>query len=379
MAGTVPDVEIVPVERDRELFDFIRVAGALARDDPAWIEPLVVERRRFLRPATNPVFAHADVRLWLARRDGRRVGRISAQLDHPAVPVAGRRVGFFGLVDAREDDVLAALFETAEAWLRERGAAFVRGPFSLSINQSSGVLVDGFASTPYVLMDHHDPWLGPAIARRGYAKARDLVTYRLDVGAGLPAAGRPLAAWVRASLRLRPLDRRRFAEEIRVVTAIFNDAWAENWGFVPLTEAEIEAMADELKPILPDDFVQIAELDGRPVAFIVLMPNVNEAVAGLGGRLLPFGWVRLLWRLKVRGLGTARVPLMAVRREIAATMLGKLLPIALVHALEVPARARGVREIEMGWLLEDNHAVRRLTESVGGRLAKTCRVYEKPP
>jgi GNAT superfamily N-acetyltransferase len=378
MGAAAASVEIVAVDDGRELTDFIRLPGLLARDDPAWIEPLVVERRRFLGAATNPVFEHAEVRLWLARRDGRPVGRISAQLDRLAAPVEGRRVGFFGLVDAREDDVLTALFEAAEAWLRERGAGWVRGPFSLSINQNSGVLIDGFATPPYVMMDHHDPWLGPAIERRGYAKARDLVTYRLDIAEGLPHSLRSLAERARSRLRLRPLERRRFAEEIRTVTAIFNDAWAENWGFVPLTEAETRAMAAELKPILPDDFVQIAELDGRPVGFIVMVPNLHEAIRGLGGRLLPFGWARLLWRLKVAGARSGRVPLMGVRREIASTVLGKLVPIALIYAVARAARARGVVDVEMGWLLEDNLAVRRLIESIGSHLSKTYRVYEKP-
>lgn len=371
-------VEIVEATSPRDLDEFIRLPGRLAAGDPAWVEPLHFERRQFLDPRRNPMFEHARVRLWLVRRDGRAVGRISAQMDRLAPPVEGRRAGFFGLLDARDDAALAALFDTAEGWLRAEGAELARGPFSLSVNQVSGLLVDGFAEPPSVMMDHHDPWLGPAVERRGYAKARDLLAYRVDAERRMPEPMRRAAERASRSVRIRPLNPRRFAEEIRLVTDIFNDAWSGNWGFVPLTDAEIAAMARELRPILPPEFVQIAELDGRAAGFIVLLPNVNEAAAHLRGRLLPFGWAKLLWRLKVAGVRTARVPLMGVRRDAARTPAGKVLPIRLIHALDAPVRRRRLREIELSWLLEDNLPMRRLAEALGARVAKTYRIYEKP-
>ena len=369
-------IDVVPVLSRAEREAFIRLPGQLAAADPAWVEPLHFERRQFLSPRHNPVFDHAEIRFWLAYRGGEPVGRISAQIDRLAPEAEGRPLGFFGMVDAREDVVLARLFATAEGWLAERGVARVRGPFSLSINQSSGVLIEGFDTPPFVMMEHHDRWLGPAIERLGYVKARDLVAYRL-IAAGLPDRLRRIAERRSAGARLRPIDKRRFADEIATVTAIFNDAWAGNWGFVPLSEAETAAMARELKPILPPEFVQIAELDGRAVAFIVLVPNVNEALRGLGGRLLPAGWARLLWRLKVAGVGSARVPLMGVTRDVAATVLGKSLPMRLIYALEPHAKARGVHDIEMSWLLEDNWPVRRLIEAIGSQHYKTYRLYER--
>jgi hypothetical protein len=370
-------VEVRPVETRADVDSFIRLPGQLAAGDPAWVEPLHLERRRFLSPRHNPVFEHAEVRLWIALRDGEPVGRISAQLDRLAPKVGGRPLGVFGMLDAREDAILSALFKAAESWLAGGGAAVVRGPFSLSINQSSGLLVEGFDTPPFVMMEHHDRWLGPAVERLGYAKAHDLVAYRLDVEHGLPQRLRRIAERSSVGARLRQIDKRHFPQEIATVTAIFNDAWAGNWGFMPLTKAETAAMARELHPIIPPEFVQIAEVEGRPVGFIVLVPNVNEALRGLGGRLLPTGWARLLWRLKAAGVGSARVPLMGVTRDVAGSVLGKNLPIRLIYALEPHARARGIYDIEMSWLLENNWPVRRLIEAIGSHHYKTYRIYEK--
>ena len=170
---------------------------------------------------------------------------------------------------------------------------------------------------------------------------------------------------------------KRYKEEIVTITSIFNDAWAGNWGFVPFTEAESASLASDLKPILDPELLKIAELDGKPVAFISLLPNINEAIASLRGKLLPFGWLKLLWKLKVSGVRTARVPLMGVRQEISDTLIGKALPLQLIYALEERAVARNIHELELSWLLEDNKAVRSVVEAIGGQLSKTYRVYDK--
>ena len=371
-------VTVTPVAGRRDRETFIRLAGQVFGDDPAWVEPLWLERRRFLSPKHNPFFEHAEVALWLARRDGRPVGRISAQIDRLAPEADGQKVGYFGMLAAEEDAaVLAALFEAAEEWLAARGVGVVRGPFDLSINQTTGLLVDGFDTPPALLMGHNPPWLGPAVEARGYAKAMDLVAYRMDARGGLEDGPRRLAERRSGDLTIRSIDMRRYRDEVRAITEIFNDAWAGNWGFTPMTAAETEALADEMKPILDPELVKIAEVHGEPVAFIVLLPNINEAIADLGGRLLPFGWAKLLWRVKTGRIRTARVPLMGVRQAHAHTLLGKTLPIKLIYALESRCVAREIEELELGWLLEDNRAVRRVVEGVGGWLAKTYRVYEK--
>lgn len=371
-------LSVTPVAGRRQRETFIRLPGQLSADDPNWVEPLWFERRRFLTPKHNPFFAHAEVALWLAWRDGRAVGRISAQIDRLAPEIAGLKPGFFGMLAAEDDpETLAALFAAAERWLSERGVQAVRGPFDFSVNQTSGLLVEGFDLPPSLMMGHDQPWLAPMVEAQGYAKAQDLVAYRMDCSEGLPPRPRKLAERASEGVTIRSIDMKRYQDEIKLITGIFNDAWAGNWGFIPLTEAEIDAMAAEMKPIIDPGLVKIAEIHGEPAGFIVLLPNVNEAIADLGGRLLPFGWLKLLWRLKVRGMRTGRVPLMGVTRAHARSVLGKLLPLKLIYALQTRGRAHDLRELELSWLLEDNWPVRRVVESVGGKHVKTYRVYEK--
>lgn len=370
-------LEIKSVRTNRDLDKFIKIPGILAANDPNWVEPLWFERKQFLSAKHNPFFQHAEAAFWIAYNNGKPVGRISAQVDDLSIAQEERRIGFFGLIDARDDAVLDGLLAEAEKWLLQRDIETIRGPFSLSINETAGLLIDGFDTPPYVMMDHHDPWLGQALEARGYEKVKDLVTYRLDTTNGLQDRFRSIAMRPYDGLVMRSLDMKRYAEEIVTVTSIFNDAWAGNWGFTPLTEAEIDAMAKDLKPIIDPHLVKIAELDGKPVAFIVLLPNINEAIASLRGKLFPFGWLKLLWRLKVSGLRTARVPLMGVRQEISDTIIGKALPLKLIYALEERAVARKIYELELSWLLEDNKSVRNVVEAIGGHLSKTYRVFEK--
>jgi hypothetical protein len=374
----VKPVDITLVEGRQQTETFIRLPGRLSAADPNWVEPLWFERRQFLTPRHNPFFEHAEAALWLAWRDGRAVGRISAQIDRLAPEADGLKLGYFGMLASEDNaETMAALFDTAETWLTQRGMGVVRGPFDLSINQTSGLLVEGFDTPPSLLMGHDQPWLGPGIERLGYAKAKDLVTYRMNVKGGLMERLRKLAERNSEGVVVRSIDMRRYREEIALIASIFNDAWVDNWGFTPLTDAEITAMGNEMKPILDPGLVKIAELRGEPVAFIVLLPNVNAWIADLGGRLLPFGWLKLLWRLKFAPMRTGRVPLMGVRRKHSGSLLGKTLPLKLIYALQPRGLARGLEELELGWLLEDNMPVRRVVEMVGGRQVKTYRVYEK--
>lgn len=376
-AGIEAGIAVAELASRADRAAFLDLPGRLMADDPAWVEPLRFERRQHISPA-NPVFTHAEGAFFLARRGGRPVGRISATIDRLSPPVDGRTLGMFGMFACEDDPaVAAALFGAAERWLAARGAGVVRGPYSLSPNQESGLLVAGFDTRPAILMPHDPPYAGALVEGAGYRRAQDLLAYRLNVAGGLADGPRRFAAARSGDIVVRSLDTRRYAEEIATVAALFNDAWSENWGFVPLTEPEIDAMRRELKMVLDPELVKIAERAGEPVAFIVLLPDVNEAIRDLGGRMLPVGWAKLLWRLKTGRIRSGRVPLMGVRRDVAATTAGKMLPFRLIYALEDRVLARRLHDLEFSWLLEDNRPVRRFVEALGSTVAKTYRIYEK--
>lgn len=373
------DVRVVPVTTPAELDRFIRLAMRLGEADPNYIAPLMLERREALSAKTNPFFDHADVQFFLAVRGGRDVGRISAQVDELAPEDPQGAVGHFGMLAAEDDAaIFEALFGAAEAWLRERGRRIVRGPLDLSINEQVGLLVDGFDTPPMFMMGHDAPYTGGQIEAQGYRKAKDVHAYIGDVTNDLPPKVLDL---IRrrppAGVRLRQLDMTRYDAEVATLTEILNDAWSENWGFTPTTEAETRQLAKSLKTVVDPRLTWFADIDGEAAGFIVFLPNVNEAIADLKGRLLPFGWAKLLWRLKVARVKTARVPLMGVRRKFARSRRGQLLPFMLIDAGASQARALGYRNAELSWILEDNGPMRSILEAAGARIYKTYRIYEK--
>jgi hypothetical protein len=375
-----PPLRAVAVSGREAFAAFLQVPFRLFRDDRSWVPPLLLERRQALDPAKNPYFAHAEVGYWIAERGGEPVGRISAQIDRAYLDRHQDATGHFGLLDGEDDpEAFGALLGAAEGWLRERGMRRATGPFSLSINEESGLLVDGFATPPMLLMGHARPYYRTHLERAGYRKCKDLHAYWHDMGTPVPAAIARLLERLRANPRiaLRPLRRARYREDLATALAIFNDAWSGNWGFVPLAEAEIAHVAASLRPLIEEELVWFAEVDGAPAAMAVLLPNLNEAIADLGGRLLPFGWAKLLWRLKARRPATARVPLMGVRKAHNGTALGGALALAVIDAARRGALRAGIRHVEMSWVLEDNLAMRRIIDRIGARGYKTYRVYEK--
>lgn len=371
-------IEIVPVEGGKLLDAFIALPNRLHRDDPQYVAPLHLERLDALTPK-NPFFGHADVQFWIARKDGRDVGRISAQIDRQALAIRPDAAGHFGLIAAEDDPaVFRALFAVAEDWLRARGMKRIEGPFNLNINEEMGLLVDGFDTPPMLLMGHDMPYIGARVEQLGFAKEKDVYAYLYDITADLPAGarrllGRPLPK----GIVVRPIDFKRYNAEIATITEIFNDAWLNNWGFVPLTKIETDHLAKSLKPLLDPRLVSIVEQDGEPVGFLVCLPNLNAAIRDLGGKLLPFGWAKLLWRLKVSGVKTARVPLMGIKRSAAKGVIGSLLPFLVIDAVRKEAVKMGFTHIELSWILEDNMPMRHLNESLGGIAYKTYRIYSK--
>jgi len=375
----VTDIQIVPVQGRALLNRFIRLPIRLHQDDPHYIAPLHLERLDALTPK-NPFFGHADVQFWLAVKDGRDVGRITAQIDHQALKIRPDAPGQFGLIAAEDDPaIFKALFDTAADWLRARGMKRIQGPVNLNINEEIGLLVDGFDTPPMLLMGHDKPYVARRLEELGLVKEKDVYAYLYDVRVDLPAGARRLVERpLPASIKVRRIDFKRYDDEIRTITSIFNDAWHDNWGFVPLTEIETDHLAKSLKPLLDERLVRIVEKDGEAVGFLVCLPNLNEAIRDLGGKLLPFGWAKLLWRLKVSGVKTARVPLMGIRRAASKGMIGSLLPFLLIDSVRKEAATMGFTHIELSWILEDNMPMRHINESIDSVAYKTYRIYDKP-
>lgn len=373
-------LRVIPVQGRRAVRRFVQMPGAVLADDPAWVAPLVLERMQHLDPARNPYFTEAEAAFWIAQRGERPVGRISAQVDRTSL-ARYPDIGHFGFFDVEDSsETTAALLGAAEAWLSDRGMKRVRGPFSLSINDESGVLVDGFDAPPSLMMGHARPWYGQRLEEQGYAKARDLIAYRFDLERhSLPKSAESLVARLAEdpSIEVRAIRMTDYGEELRRILEVFNDAWSENWGFVPFTDKVIDRAAKDLKPIIREELVCIAEVNGEPAAFGVGLPNLNEAIADLHGSLLPFGWARLLFRLKAGRIRSGRLPLMGVRRKYHGTFLGAALAWTVIDRLHRAFARLGFREAELSWILEDNLPMRRMIEATGAEAYKTYRVYEK--
>ena len=368
---------VIPVSNKQLLNEFVNVPWTVFAGDSQWVPPLKMERRDALA-AKHPVFKHVEWQGFVAYRDARPVGRISAQIDRLHLERYHDATGFFGFLDALDDaQVFDALFKAAEDWLRGRGMRRARGPFSLNINQEVGLLVEGFETRPYFMMGHARPYYGAHVERQGYAKAVDVFAYLISSHFQPPPVMAALSARLRRRVNIRALDTRRKDADLDTVCDIFNDAWQENWGFVPFTHEEFRAIGHGMLMLIPPNFIQIAEMDGEAVAFIVLLPNLNEAIADLNGALLPFGWAKLLTRLKFGYPGTARIPLMGVRRKYHHTRFGPGLALSVVEALREPGKSKGITEVEMSWILESNEAMKNIIDILGGRQSKRYRLYEK--
>jgi hypothetical protein len=371
-------VEITPVTSKAELERFIRLPMRLSAGDPNYIAPLLFERREALSPKHNPFFQHADHQFWLATRGGRDVGRISAQIDHLARTDPAAPAGYFGMIAAEDDPaIFAALFSTAEDWLRARGRFVAMGPFNLSINEEVGLLIDGYDTPPMFMMSHDARYTPARIEEQGYAKAKDVLAYISDVPVFTPGVQARLGRPLPPGMVLRPVRMNRFDEDVKLLVEILNDAWSANWGSAPVTDEETRYMANSLKLIIHPRLVWFLEIDGEAAGFVVLLPNLNDAIADLGGRLAPFGWIKLLWRLKVKGVKRGRVPLMGVKRKFARDRRGIFAPFVLLDAIRREGVKAGITQAEYSWILEDNAAMRHILENFGAKIYKTYRIYGK--
>lgn len=371
-------VTIRQVTSKADLKAFIRLPWRLYAHDPNWVPPLLYLQRQQFSPQHNPFFAHADVRLFLAERAGQVVGRVSAQIDYEHNRYHGERTGFFGFFEAENDPALArALLGAAEDWLAGRGMDRIRGPLSFSMNGEVGLLIEGYDWPPTVLMPYSPPYYRDLVERCGYVKCKDLFAWRYD-GTEIPERAKRMVEALRQmpEVKVRTAEMRCFNEEVRTILDIVNSAWSDNWGFVPVTETEAQKLAHGLRLIVDPNVVLLAEVNGTPAATLVSLPNLNEAIHDLNGRLFPFGFLKLLWRLKVRGLTSGRLILMGVKKEYRTRRYAGLAYL-LCAELYRRAKTRGYEWAEFSWTLEDNRLINAMIEHIGCRHYKTYRLYEK--
>lgn len=376
---------IRPVVSRTEKRDFIELAYRLNRGDPHWVPPLRSEVAGALDPRKNGWFSHAEVQLFLAERGGRPVGRIAAHIDRlalemPAEQGFGPGTGFFGLFEAEDETVARALINTAEGWLRKQGMTRVVGPISLSIWEEPGLLIEGYDHAPMVMMGHHKRLYRDYIEQAGFAPVKQLKTYELDITRDFPPLVQRIIAMGEKSdrIRIRTVDKSRFEEEAAIILGILNDAWSDNWGFVPLTQPEIDDVGKKLKPIVFEQLIRIAELDGEPVAFMITLPDLNEAIAPLQGNLLPFGWAKLLWWLrrgKARGM---RVPLMGVVKRLQGSRMASQLAFMMIEYIRRAAvQDFGAVRGEIGWVLDDNQGMIAIADTIESRVNRIYQIYAK--
>jgi hypothetical protein len=365
-------IEIVPAEDAKTQREFLRLPYRLYRGDPRWVPPLLAAQKELFDCKKHPFHRHATMRRFLARRDGRTVGRIAAILDPNHNEFHGEQAGFFGFLEMIDDgEVARALLGAARAWLFEHGAQLVRGPVNPSTNYECGLLVDGFDSSPMVMMTYNPPYYARLLEEAGLAKAMDLLAYAVPATRVQVARVEALAERARKSgMRIRQVRLGDFASEVDLVWQVYNSAWRKNWGFVPMPRAEFFHIATELKRILVPEMALFAEKNGNVAGFALAVPDINQALRHAGGRLFPFGLLKLLWHK--RRIRRMRVILLGVVEQSRAAPVAAALYSELIRA----GFRLGYLEAECSWVLENNVLMRRSIESLGGRVSKTYRIYE---
>jgi len=378
-------VSIHPVKDKADKREFVELAFRLNRGDPAWVPPLKNEAFDLLTPGKNPWFEHGKAQLFLARRDGRTVGRISAHVDflaleQPASQGMGPGTGNWGLLEAEDAEVAHALIVSAEDWLRGQGMNRALGPLSISIWDEPGLLVEGFDTPPTIMLGHNSPLYQGWIEAEGYRPVKKLFNYAVDIVDGFPPlVNRIVAAGEKNErIRIRRVDKRKFDAEAQLIMGILNDAWSDNWGFVPLTDSEIAYVGKKLKDIVFEDLIRVAEVDGKAVAFMIVLPDLNELLIGMDGSLFPFNWARLLWWLRKPKSKRLRVPLMGVVKKLQNSRMASTLAFMMIEYIRRDAVAKyGSSRGEIGWILDDNQGMNAIAEAIDSRINKSYVIYQK--
>jgi hypothetical protein len=384
-APAPPSVQVRQTASKADTKAFIHLAYRLNLPDPNWVPPLKDEVRGLITPGKNPWFEHAEAAFFLAFRPGSAtpdapVGRISAQVDSLVLEHMGAGLGQWGMFEAEDEEVGHALLAAAEDWLRAQGMTRSMGPFSLGIWDEPGLLIEGHDHPPMVMMGHNSPRYQAWVESAGYGGVKDLLTYELPAVAPFPPLIRRIveSGEKNPRIRIRRVDKKRFDEEASLLLSILNEAWSENWGFIPLTDSEIAFAGKKLKPIVLEDMILVAEYDGEPVAFMMALPDVNEFIADLKGELFPFGFVKLLWRLKRMRPKGGRVPLMGVVKKLHASRLASQLAFMMIEYIRRAGTTHyGIGRAEVGWILDDNKPMISIADAIGSKVNRRYRIYEK--
>ena len=378
-------ITIEPVTDKKGRARFVDLGRAIAARVPHSVPQLRSEQLELVDPDKNPLFGHTKAQLFLAIRDGKPVGRISAQIDELALKMPpeqgfGPGTGMFGYFDAEDEAIAKALLEAAESWLKEQGMTRVLGPISMAMWEEPGLLVKGHDHSPMVMMGHHPAQYQAMIEGAGYTRAKTLYTYDLDITKEFPPLVQRIVKSGERNKRItvRPVNRKRWDEDAAIVLSILNDAWSDNWGFVPFTPEEVKYGGKKLKPIIKEELNMIAEVDGRPVAFMLVFPDVNHILAKVKGKLFPFGWFHLLRWLRNPRDGGMRVPLMGVLKEYQNSRLASQLAFMMISYIRENAASKyGSERGEIGWILEDNQGMVAIADTINSEINREYAIYEK--
>ncbi len=367
-------VSVAPASPGRDMDAFVRFPLRLYSGDPLFVPHLLYERKKFFSPS-NPIFQFTEVVYFLARDEKCEVvGRVTAHINARHNRHSGEKTGFFGFFECIEDQAVAsALMSAAEGALRVRGMKVIRGPFNFSTNEECGFLVQGFDRPPSFMMPYTKPYYPDLMTRLGYSRAKDLLAYEYEYQGSIPDHLARFNERIRERKKIvvRPINMKRFAEDVETIFRIYNEAWSKNWGFVPVTEEEFRVTAKDLKPIVDPSIVLIAEKEGRPVGFIVTLPDYNVLLKKMNGRLFPLGFLHLLFgRKSIRRVRTLLMGVVAEHRMSGVDTL-------LIYDTFEKGPSKGYWAGEMSWVLEDNVLMRRPLERMGATIGKVYRIYEK--
>jgi GNAT superfamily N-acetyltransferase len=367
--------ETFPVDSRKDLLEFIRFPRRLYRESPNFVPHLEYERKQFFDPSRNPFFKHAETAFYLVRNDkGETLGRISAHLDRNFIDFHGEKTGFFGFFDCVDDHSAAALlFQAAEAFLKSKGMERILGPMNFTTNDEVGILVKGFDELPFLMTPYNFPYYGSLVEKCGYRAARNLLAFHLQYTDSVRELLARLSGRVRRSARIsmRHLDLKRFKDELELVKEIYNSAWEMNWGFIPMTDDEVEYLAGKLKPLVDPTLVYFAFVDGEPAGFFMALPDYNQVLRKMGGRLFPLGFLRFLrGRKKIDRLRVLTMGVMEKYRHLGIEAV-------FLNEIFRCGPARGIWTAELSWILEDNEVMKKISAKVGGEPYKVYRVYGK--